>query len=214
MDKSQIKSLITALSNQTAANSITPAMVANILQGIVDAIPDQPTGGTTAPSTGGTSSGDFMYERGKNVDYFFGHLVQRTTTAAVECPIVLDDDTYSMLTGPIASINTNDDDAPLLQAVVPCLVEITGYLTVKANESYTSDRIFRMFKMDDEGERVDGQTNIVHFTGTTQIFSVPINYMAFLFPGETLHLTTFSSSGTTTISSNSWLNIKAVPVKR
>ena len=206
MDKSQIKSLITALSNQTAANSITPQMVANILQGIVEVIPDEKT--TTQPT-----SGEFMYQRGGNIDYFFGHTVQKTTTAAVESSIVLDDDTYSMMTGRIASINTNSEDDPMVKAVVPCLVEVTGYLTVKANESYTSDRIFRMFKMDQEGERVDGQINIVHFTGTTQIFSVPINYMAFLFPGETLHLTTFSSSGTTTISSNSFLNIKAVPIK-
>lgn len=214
MTKNEILNLITVLNAQTAANSITPQMVANILWNIVAVIPDQPAGGTTVPSTGGTSSSDFMYERAKNIEYFFGHTVQRTTTPALESSIVLDDDTYSMMTGRIVSINTNDEDAPMVQAVVPCLVEVTGYLTVKANESYTSDRIFRMFKMDDEGERVDGQTNIVHFTGTTQIFSVPINYMAFLFPGETLHLTTFSSSGTTTISSNSWLNIKAVPVKR
>ena len=209
MTKNEIQNLITALSAQTAANSITPQMVANILQGIVEVIPDQSAGGTTVqPSTS-----EFMYDRAKNIEYFFGHTVQRTTTPAVESSIVLDDDTYSMMTGRIASINTNSDDDPMLQAIVPCLVEVTGYLTVKANESYTSDRIFRMFKMDDEGERVDGQTNIVHFTGTTQIFSVPINYMAFLFPGETLHLTTFSSSGTTTISANSFLNIKAVPVK-
>lgn len=210
MTKNEIVNLITALNNQTAANSITPQMVANILWNIVAVIPDQSTGGTTVqPSTG-----EFMYDRGKNIEYFFGHTVQRTTTPALESSIVLDDDTYSMMTGRIVSINTNDEDAPMVQAVVPCLVEVTGYLTVKANESYTSDRIFRMFKMDDEGERIDGQTNIVHFTGTTQIFSVPINYMAFMFPGETLHLTTFSSSGTTTISSNSYLNIKAVPIKR
>ena len=211
MTKDEITSLIHSLANQTAANSITPMALAKILFAMNENIEEKSTsaGGTTVQPT----SGEFMYQRGGNIDYFFGHTVQKTTTAAVESSIVLDDDTYSMMTGRIVSINTNDEDAPMVQAVVPCLVEVTGYLTVKANESYTSDRIFRMFKIDDEGERIDGQTNIVHFTGTTQIFSVPINYMAFLFPGETLHLTTFSSSGTTTISSNSFLNIKAVPIK-
>lgn len=212
MTKDEITSLIHSLANQTAANSITPMALATILFAMNENIEEKSTsaGGTTAQPT----VGDGIYERGGNIEYFFGHTVQRTTTPALESSIVLDDDTYSMMTGRIVSINTNDEDAPMVQAVVPCLVEVTGYLTVKANESYTSDRIFRMFKIDDEGERIDGQTNIVHFTGTTQIFSVPINYMAFMFPGETLHLTTFSSSGTTTISANSYLNIKAVPIKR
>jgi hypothetical protein len=54
--------------------------------------------------------------------------------------------------------------------------------------------------------------NAVHFTGTTQIFSVPINYMCFLDPGETVHLTHFSSNGTSNISANSTLYIKATPI--
>lgn len=205
MTKNEIQNLITTLSNQTQPNSITPTMVADILRNIVNVIPND--------SASGASSEESICQRGKNIEFFFGHTIKSTSTTAVECSIVLDDDTLQFIIGQIVDISTNDDSSPLVKAIQPCLVEITGYLTVQADGSYTSDRIFQMYKIDEDGERVDGQVNAVHFTDTAQVFSVPINYMAFMFSGETLHLTTYTSSGTTTISANSWLNIKAVPVK-
>ncbi len=206
MTKNEIQTLITALGNQTQPKSITPTMMADILRNIVNVIPsDSPTGAS--------SSAEYVYQRGQNIEFFFGHTVKSSSTTAVACPIVLDDDTLQCITGQIVDISTNDDSSPMVKAIQPCLVEITGYLTVQAAGDCSSNRIFQMYKTDENGERADVQVNAVHFTDTTQVFSVPINYMAFLFAGETLHLTTYTSSGTTTISANSWLNIKAVLVK-
>jgi hypothetical protein len=117
-----------------------------------------------------------------------------------------------MNTGNIVDITTNDTDEPLLRAVKHCFVEVSGFITLKVNDSYTADRIIEMYKFDTEGERTELAFNAVHFTGNTQIFSVPINYMCFLNPGETVHLTHFSSNGTSNISANSTLYIKATPI--
>ena len=146
------------------------------------------------------------------MNWFFGHVCQLNTTAAVECPIVTDDTDCSSICGSVIDITTNDSDEPLLRCVSHCLVEITGFVTLKVNDSYTADRIIQIYKYDTEGERTQIAMNAVHFTGTTQIFSVPINYMCFLDPGETVHLTHFSSNGTSNISANSTLYIKATPI--
>jgi hypothetical protein len=201
MDKSTITNLINALANQTAANSITPQSLANILHAINE---------NTGNGGGGSSGGGSSLPLGLN--WFFGHTCQLNTTAAVECPIVTDDTDCSSVTGSLIAVTTNDSDEPLVRGVSPCLVEITGYVTLKVNESYTADRIIQIYKYDTEGERTQIAMNAVHFTGTTQIFSVPINYMCFLDPGETVHLTHFSSNGTSNISANSTLYIKATPI--
>ena len=199
MDKQTITNLINALAGQTAANSITPQTLATILHAI-----NENTG------TGGSSGGSGSASAGRN--WFFGHTCQLNTTAAVECPIVLDDADCSSVTGSVIAITTNDSDEPLLRAVVGCLVEVHGFITLKVNDSYTADRIIQLYKYDTEGERTAISTNAVHFTGTTQIFSVPINYLTFMSAGETLHLTHFSSNGSSNISVNSSIFIKATPV--
>ena len=200
MDKSTITNLINALASQTAANSITPQTLATILHAINE------NTGTSEGSSGGGSS-----HVSTGMNWFFGHVCQLNTTAAEECPIVLDDGDCSSVTGNIISITTNDSDEPLLRAVVPCLVEVHGFITLKVNDSYTADRIIQLYKYDTEGERTAIATNAVHFTGTTQIFSVPVNYMVFMLADETLHLSHFSSNGSSNISVNSSIFIKATP---
>ena len=198
MTQSAITTLINTLASQTTANSITPQMLAAILHAINE-----------NTMSGGSSGGGSLPN---TVNWFFGHTCQLNTTAAVECPIVLDDGDCSSVTGSIIGITTNDSDEPLLRAVVGCFVEIVGYVTLKVNDTYTADRIIQLYKYDTEGERTAISTNAVHFTGTTQIFSVPVNYMIFMSPGETLHLTHFSSNGSSNISVNSSIFIKATPV--
>ena len=143
MDKSTITNLINALANQTAANSITPQSLANILHAINE---------NTGNGGGGSSGGGSSLPLGLN--WFFGHTCQLNTTAAVECPIVTDDTDCSSVTGTVIDITTNDSDEPLLRCVSRCLVEITGYVTLKVNDSYTADRIIQIYKYDTEGERI------------------------------------------------------------
>ncbi len=197
MTPSQIQVLINNLRDQTAANSITPLMLANILTALNE-------NSTPAETPAGLLSG--------GMNWFFGHLFQANTTAGMECPLTTDDNECSMNVGSIIDITTNDTDEPLLRAVKNCFVEVSGFITLKVNDSYTADRIIQIYKYDTEGERTQIAMNAVHFTGTTQIFSVPINYMCFLDPGETVHLTHFSSNGTSNISANSTLYIKATPI--
>lgn len=197
MTPSQIQVLINNLRDQTAANSITPLMLANILTALNE-------NSTPAETPAGLLSG--------GMNWFFGHLFQANTTAGMECPLTTDDTDCSSICGSVIDITTNDSDEPLLRCVSRCLVEITGFVTLKVNDSYTADRIIQLYKYDTEGERTQIAMNAVHFTGTTQIFSVPINYMCFLDPGETVHLTHFSSNGTSNISANSTLYIKATPI--
>ena len=197
MDKSTITSLINALANQTAANSITPQSLANILTALNE-------NSTPAETPAGLLSG--------GMNWFFGHLFQANTTAGMECPLTTDDNECSMNVGSIIDITTNDTDEPLLRAVKHCFVEVSGFITLKVNDTYTADRIIEMYIIDTEGERTELAFNAVHFTGNTQIFSVPINYKCFLGVGETLHLTHFSSSGSSIISYNSMIYITATPV--
>lgn len=201
MDKTTITNLINVMAGQTAANSITPQTLATILHAINE---------NTGTGGGGSSGGGGGLPLGMN--WFFGHMCQLNSTAAVECPIVPDDTDCSSVTGSLIAVTTNDSDEPLVRGVSPCLVEITGYVTLKVNESYTADRIIQIYKYDTEGERTQIATNAVHFTGTTQIFSVPVNYMCFLNPNETIHLTHFSSNGSSNISANSTIYIKATPI--
>ena len=197
MTPSQIQVLINNLRDQTAANSITPLMLANILTALNE-------NSTPAETPAGLLSG--------GMNWFFGHLFQANTTAGMECPLTTDDNECSMNVGSIIDITTNDTDEPLLRAVKHCFVEVSGFITLKVNDTYTADRIIEMYIIDTEGERTELAFNAVHFTGNTQIFSVPINYMCFLDPGETVHLTHFSSNGTSNISANSTLYIKATPI--
>ena len=106
MDKSTITSLINALANQTAANSITPQSLANILHAINE---------NTGNGGGGSSGGGSSLPLGLN--WFFGHVCQLTTTAAVECPIVTDDTDCSSICGSVIDITTNDSDEPPLRCV-------------------------------------------------------------------------------------------------
>ncbi len=197
MTQSQIQVLINTLRDQTAANSITPLMLANILTALNE-------NSTPAETPAGLLSG--------GMNWFFGHLCQANTTAGMECPLTTDDNECSMNTGNIVDITTNDTDEPLLRAVKHCFVEVSGFITLKVNDSYTADRIIEIYKFDTEGERTELAFNAVHFTGNTQIFSVPINYKTVMMAGETLHLTHFSSSGSSIISYNSMIYLTATPV--
>lgn len=198
MTQSQIQILINTLRDQTAANSITPTMLANILTALNEnATPSE------SPSSGIDTN---------QINWFFGHLCQCNTTAGMECPLTTDDGECSTITGSIIAVTTNDTDEPLLRAVKTCLVEVSGFITLKVNDTYTADRIIEMYKFDTEGERTELAFNTVHFSGTTQIFSVPINYKCLMLVGETLHLTHYSSSGSSNISANSMIYIKATPV--
>ncbi len=201
MTPSQIQVLIDNLRQQTAANSITPIMLANILTALNE---------NSAPSQAEPETPAGMLSGGMN--WFFGHLCQATTTAGMECPLTTDDNECSMQTGNIVDIPTNDTDEPLVRALQTCFVEVSGFITLKVNDSYTADRIIEMYKFDTEGERTELAFNAVHFTGNTQIFSVPINYKCLMTTGETLHLTHFSSSGSSIISYNSMIYITATPV--
>lgn len=204
MTKDEIQNLITALSNQSAANSITPAMLANILKEMNDKIGDSDPLTSTPVQLPSYSA--------YPVNWFMGHLYSKISSPTVEEEICVSDDDTDQNYGSLIDINDCDESKPLVRAVRDCWVEITGFITMRAMDSYTADRILRMYIINSDGERVNAQVNTVHFTGTTQIFSVPICYMARLWKNEILHLTHYSSSGTTSISANSWLNIKAYPM--
>jgi hypothetical protein len=98
MTQSQIQVLINNLRDQTAANSITPLMLANILTALNE-------NSTPAETSAGLLSG--------GMNWFFGHLCQANTTAGMECPLTTDDNECSMNTGNIVDITTNDTDEPL-----------------------------------------------------------------------------------------------------
>ena len=193
MSSQEITNLITALANQTEESSITPTSLADILQALLD---------FAAKSSGGFSA----------CNYFFGTLCNVTTTAGTEVELTNYDGDSASVTGNIIRLNDSDATEPFLTAQVDCLVEMTGYITLKCVDTYSSDRVINIYVVDADAEKVYRQVNTVHFTGTTQIFSVPIAYSARLAAGDILHLTHYSSAGTSLISAQSWINLKATPL--
>ena len=74
--------------------------------------------------------------------------------------------------------------------------------------------LLRWFRLDEDGERYAGAVITTHFTGTTQIFSVPVSYSVHMDAGDTLNLVHYSSTGSTNISANSSLFIKVTPFSK
>ena len=74
--------------------------------------------------------------------------------------------------------------------------------------------LLRWFRLDEKGERYAGAVITTHFTGTTQIFSVPVSYSVHMDAGDTLNLVHYSSTGSTNISANSSLFIKLTPFSK
>ena len=72
----------------------------------------------------------------------------------------------------------------------------------------------RWFRLDEDGERYAGAVITTHFTGTTQIFSVPVSSSVELEAGATLNPVHYSSTGSTNISANSSLFIKVTPFSK
>ena len=197
MINSEIQTLINRLGLQTAAGSISPSMVATILGKLLEAIPE----GGTAPSTPSAS----------HQECIFGTLAPLVSVATTEQTMKFDTISFKSQDTVLAQFHTKGDDGPLLTAKQACLVEVQGFVTMRATDSYTADRILRWFRLDEEGERYDGAVITTHFTGTTQIFSVPVSFSVKMDAGDTLNLVHYSSTGSTNISANSSLFIKVTP---
>lgn len=74
--------------------------------------------------------------------------------------------------------------------------------------------LLRWFRLEGDGERYAGAVTTTHFTGTTQIFSVPVSFSVKMDAGDTLNLVHYSSTGSTNISTNSSLFIKVTPFSK
>lgn len=210
MTQEEITELINDFASTTIPNSITPMSVATILHEMNLKIEDpkeeepKPEEPIVLPTVASAIP----------EEWFMGRLIAKNTSATVEQELCVGDIDTDEMSGKLVRFNSCDDSEPLIKANQRCWVEITGFVTLRATDSYTADRILRIFIINAEGERVFSQSNTVHFTGTTQIFSVPICYNAHLAAGDVLHLTHYSSSGTSSISANSWLNIKVHSVTK
>lgn len=197
-----LNQMITIFRATTVDRSITPDSLGAILQKIVDAIPEK----AETPTTPAIPSGSSYAE------YCFGTLSQLVTSATVEQTLMFDTVAYRTSNPKLATFHTKGEDGPLLTAQQPCIVEVRGFVTMRATDSYTADRILRWFRLDEDGERYAGAIITTHFTGTTQIFSVPVSYSVKMDAGDTLSLVHYSSSGTTSISANSSIYFKVIPV--
>lgn len=183
------QALIDALRSKTEPASITPSTLADVLQQIHDEMPT-PTAGSVQ-------------------EFFFGNIQGMTVPGATETELHVGDNVDYNNCGTLLHVNY-EDGRPIITGVTDCIVIITGQVNMQPSTSYTSDRVLRWFKFDDEGERYADSVMTTHYTGVTQIFNIPIDYSCRLLPGQTLHLTAFASgSADTVISANSRINIHA-----
>lgn len=194
MSQQTLTALITNLRSQTEANSITPEILGNVLQQMVDEIGNVEAAQTAA------RDGEFCFASFQGV-----RVPGATETELVISPEGVDYDTLRAL----LQISTEVGN-PIIKAKRDCVVQITGQVNLQPAGSYTSDRVLRWFKFDSDGERYADCVMATHFTGTTQIFNVPINYSCYMRAGESLHLTAYASgSNESIVSENSRINIHA-----
>lgn len=194
MSQQSLTALVTNLRSQTETNSITPEILGNVLQHIVDEVGEIEAAQTAA------QNGEFLFASLKGV----------RVPGATETEIVVNGSEvdYNTLSALLSFSST--DGTPILTAKRDCIVQITGQVNLQPGSSYTSDRVLRWFKVDGEGERYADSVMTTHFTGSTQIFNVPVNYSCFMEAGEVLHLTCFASgSNESIVSENSRINVHA-----
>ncbi len=191
MSVANINTLIQNLRSQTAVNSVSPDSLGSILQAITDEIE------RTAGLVHNAQSGMF----------WFGKIKGATIEGATETELVAEDVDYRTVD---SCIEISYEEGPIIRATRECIVHVTGQIGLQPIGSYASDRVLRWFKLDSDGERYADSIMTTHFTGTTQIFNVPIDYSCILFEGQTLHLVAYCSSAhQTQVSENSRLNIQA-----
>ena len=194
MSQQSLTALITNLRTQTEANSITPEILGNVLQQMVTEI------GNVEAAQVAARDGEF----------FFGGIAGVRVAGATETELHIDSSKVDYNTLRALISVGQSDGVPIITALRDCIVQITGQVNLQPAGSYTSDRVLRWFKYDSEGERYADCVMTTHFTGTTQIFNVPINYSCLMTAGESLHLTAFASgSNESIISENSRINIHA-----
>ena len=194
MSQQSLTALITNLRTQTEANSITPEILGNVLQQMVTEI------GNVEAAQVAARDGEF----------FFGGIAGVRVAGATETELHIDSSKVDYNTLRALISVGQSDGSPIITALRDCIVQITGQVNLQPAGSYTSDRVLRWFKYDSEGERYADCVMTTHFTGTTQIFNVPINYSCLMTAGESLHLTAFASgSNESIISENSRINIHA-----
>lgn len=194
MALTQLNQLVTALRTQTEENSISPEMLGNVLQRMVDEI-------NVAQS---------LIAAAQTGEFFFGGVCGVTVPGATETMLHMDNEQVDYnSTVSLISVGQTDGDA-VVTAIRDCIVVITGQINMQPSGSYTSDRILHWFKYDDEGERYADSIMTTHYTGNTQIFNIPVNYSCYMMAGQTLYLSAFASgSNETLISEKSRLNIHA-----
>ena len=194
MSQQSLTALITNLRSQTEANSITPEILGNVLQQMVNEIGNVEAAQTAA----------------RDGEFLFASLQGVRVPGATETELLINSAKvdYNTLRA-LLTIGTSDG-VPIITATRDCIVQITGQVNLQPAGSYTSDRVLRWFKYDGEGERYADCVLATHFTGTTQIFNVPINYSCYMSAGESLHLTAYASgSNESIVSENSRINIHA-----
>lgn len=192
-----ITNLISSLRSQTQPNSITPEVLGNVLQQMANEI-DRIQGIQSAASVG---------------EYLFASIHGTTVTGAHETELYIESSKIDFDScNALIWFNDEPDDCGIITAEEDCYVHITGQINMQPSGSYTSDRVLRWFKYDEDGERYCDSVMTTHYTGTTQIFNIPIDYSCYLLQGQSLHLTCFASgSNDTLISSNSRINVQAFP---
>ncbi len=191
MSVANINTLIQNLRSQTAVNSVSPDSLGVILKAITDEIE------RTAGLVHNAQSGMF----------YFGSIKGVTVEGATETELVAADCQYRTID---SCIVVSESEGPIIRATRDCIVHVTGQIGLQPVGSYTSDRVLRWYKLDDDGERYADSIMTTHYTGTTQIFNIPIDYSCMMFAGQSLHLTAYCSSAhQTQVSENSRLNVQA-----
>ena len=192
MSYATVKSKIDALRAKTAANSITPESLGAILQDILDV-------------QSSTSQ--------KKEEFVFANIQGLTVDGSVETELYVSSDKEYHNNTELLLFGNKDNGEPIFKTLKDCRVEITGQINMQPVNSATTDRVLHWYTLDEDGERVSDNVITTHFTGTTQIFNIPINHMVRLNQGEFLYLVAYTSgSSQTLISDNSHINVTITPM--
>lgn len=192
MDISTLSQKITVFRGKNEANSISPDYLGGILQDIIDVLALSSAAGT---------------------EYIAGNIQGCTTDGGAEQPLYMGDNITFRNNSQLLTIESPNDGDAMFYAKKDCLVHITGQINLQPVNSATTDRVLHWYKLDEDGERVADNVITTHFTGTTQIFNIPINHMVYLNQGEFLYLVAYTSgSSQTLISDNSHINVTIKPM--
>ncbi len=192
MDISTLSQKITVFRGKNEANSISPDYLGGILQDIIDVLALSSAAGT---------------------EYIAGNIHGCTTEGGAEYPLFMGDNIIYRNNTQLLSIESSEDGNAMFYAKKACLVHITGQINMQPVNSATTDRVLHWYTLDEDGERVSDNVITTHFTGTTQIFNIPINHMVYLNQGEFLYLVAYTSgSSQTLISDNSHINVTIKPM--